>query len=110
MIHRCRERARIASGRPAPGWRPSPLYWVQTDRGGGPVLEERLKAGAHPRLDAFHSLLLDVPAERLREPGTHVIATERRARPGWGGYITPIYAISTPLGGVISCRIDLVNA
>jgi RimJ/RimL family protein N-acetyltransferase len=75
-----------------------------------PVLEERLKAGTHPRLDAFHGVLLDVPAERFREPGIHVIVTERRARPGWGGYITPIYAISTPLGGVVSCRADLVGA
>jgi len=74
------------------------------------VLDERLKAGTHPRLDAFHSLLLDVPVERLREPGVHVVTSERRARPGWGGYITPIYAVSTPRGGVISVRADLASA
>jgi GNAT superfamily N-acetyltransferase len=72
------------------------------------VIEERLRAGLHPRLDAFHGLLLDVPVDRLREPGMHVVSSERRARPGWGGYITPIYAISTPGGGVVSCRADLV--
>jgi GNAT superfamily N-acetyltransferase len=74
------------------------------------VLEERLKAGAHPRLDAYHGLLLDVPIERLGEPGVHVVTSERRARPGWGGYITPLYAISIPGGGVVSCRPDLAAA
>jgi len=74
------------------------------------VLEERLLVGTQPRLDAFHALLLDVPPESFRVPGVHVVASERRARPSWGGYITPIYALSTPSGGVVSVRADLLPA
>ena len=73
------------------------------------MLEERLIAGSHPRLDAFHSHLLDVAIERLAEPGVHLVASERRARPNWGGYITPVFALTSRGGGVISVRRDLLS-
>jgi len=73
------------------------------------VLHERLRAGSHPRLDRFHAQLLDVPADLLQLPGLHLVSSERRARPGWGGYISPIYAVATPRGGVVSVRGDLLE-
>ncbi len=74
------------------------------------MLDERLKVGTHPRLDAFHAALLDIPTQQLAEPGIHLVATERRARPGWGGYIAPVLAIATSRGGLVSSRDDLFPA
>jgi RimJ/RimL family protein N-acetyltransferase len=74
------------------------------------VLEERLKVGTHPRLDEFHALQLECPVEWLSEPGIQVFASERRARPGWGGYIAPILAVGTLGGGLVSVRSDLLQA
>src|SRR5205823_9779412 len=46
------------------------------------VLEERLKVGQVDRIDAFHAIELGCNASMLREPGVHVLPSERRSRPG----------------------------
>jgi GNAT superfamily N-acetyltransferase len=71
------------------------------------MLEERLKAGQVERVDEFHASELGCEVDLLRQPGVHLLPTERRARPGWGGYTVPIFALATPLGGVVSFRPDL---
>ena len=48
-------------------------------------------------------------ASLLGEPGLHVLPSERRTRPGWGGYTVPILALSTPAGGIVSARPDLLE-
>jgi GNAT superfamily N-acetyltransferase len=71
------------------------------------MLEERIKVGQVDRLDEFHAHELDCDLALLRQPGLHVLASERRARPGWGGYTVPLIALSTRRGGIISCRPEL---
>jgi GNAT superfamily N-acetyltransferase len=71
------------------------------------MLEERLKAGLVERIDRFHARELDCEVELLRQAGVHLLPSERRARPGWGGYTVPIFAMSTPVGGIVSFRPDL---
>lgn len=38
------------------------------------------------------------------------MVSDRRTRPGWGGYTVPILALSTNSGGIVSCRSDLAAA
>lgn len=71
------------------------------------MLEDRLKIGQVERLDRFHARELDCEPSLLTEPGLHLVASERRGRPGWGGYTVPILALSTPRGGIVSFRPDL---
>jgi RimJ/RimL family protein N-acetyltransferase len=73
------------------------------------VLDERLKVGQVDRIDAFHAIELGCNASILREPGVHVLPSERRSRPGWGGYTVPILALSTAQGGIVSARPDLLE-
>jgi RimJ/RimL family protein N-acetyltransferase len=73
------------------------------------VLEERLKVGQVNGIDAFHAVELGCNPSMLREPGVHVLPSERRSRPGWGGYTVPILALSTANGGIVSTRPDLVE-
>lgn len=73
------------------------------------MLDERIKVGQVERLDRFHSRELDCDLELLRQPGVYFIGSEKRARPGWGGYTVPLFALSTPRGGIISCRPDLLE-
>jgi RimJ/RimL family protein N-acetyltransferase len=72
-------------------------------------LDDRIKVGQVARIDAFHALELGCNASLLREPGVHVLPSERRTRPGWGGYTIPIMALSTPNGGIVSARPDLLD-
>jgi GNAT superfamily N-acetyltransferase len=73
------------------------------------ALDERSRVGAHWALDVFHAQELGCSADLLREPGLHFMKTEHRARPSWGGYTVPLLAVSTPGGGVVSCRPDLAE-
>ena len=71
------------------------------------MLEDRLKVGQVERLDRFHARELDCDLSLLTRTGLHLVASERRGRPGWGGYTVPILALSTARGGVVSFRPDL---
>jgi RimJ/RimL family protein N-acetyltransferase len=73
------------------------------------VLDERLKVGQVDRIDTFHAVELGCNATMLREPGVHVLPSERRTRPGWGGYTVPILALATANGGIVSARPDLLE-
>ena len=73
------------------------------------VLDDRIKVGQVSRIDAFHAVELGCNASLLREPGVHILPSERRTRPGWGGYTVPILALSTPMGGIVSARHDLLE-
>ena len=73
------------------------------------MLDERSRVGTHAALDRFHAHELGCSVELLREPGLHVLRIEGRARPSWGGYTVPLFAVSTAEGGVVSCRPDLVE-
>lgn len=74
------------------------------------MLEERIKVGEVERLDEFHARELGCDTGLLRRPGLHLLRSERRARPGWGGYTVPVFALSTPRGGIVSCRAELFDA
>jgi GNAT superfamily N-acetyltransferase len=74
------------------------------------MLDERIKVGQVQRLDRFHADLLGCSLERLSQPGLTVLASDQRLRPAWGGYTVPIMALTTPGGGVISCRPDLAES
>ena len=76
---------------------------------GGAVLEDRIKVGQVERVDAFHAIELGCNVALLSQPGLHVLPSERRTRPGWGGYTVPILALSTQGGGVVSTRPDLLE-
>ncbi len=73
------------------------------------MLEDRVKVGQVSRVDDFHAQELGCNPALLVRPGVHVIPSERRTRPGWGGYTIPILALATPRGGVVSVRPDLVE-
>jgi RimJ/RimL family protein N-acetyltransferase len=73
------------------------------------VLDDRIKVGQVARVDAFHAVELGCNPSLLRDPGVHILPSERRARPGWGGYTVPILALSTPTGGIVSARPDLLE-
>ena len=73
------------------------------------VLDDRIKVGQVARIDAFHAAELGCNASLLNEPGLHVLPSERRTRPGWGGYTVPILALSTASGGIVSARPDLLD-
>ena len=73
------------------------------------MLDDRIKVGQVDRLDAFHAVELGCGRALLEEPGVHVIPSERRTRPGWGGYTVPLLALSTVGGGVVSTRPDMVE-
>ena len=74
------------------------------------MLEERIRVGQVERLDEFHARELGCGLELLRQPGVHLLASERRGRPGWGGYTVPVLALSTAQGGIVSCRAELLAA
>jgi GNAT superfamily N-acetyltransferase len=74
------------------------------------MLEDRIKVGQVDRLDHFHARELACDLELLRQPGLHLISSERRGRAGWGGYTVPLFALSTPRGGIVSCRPDMLGA
>jgi GNAT superfamily N-acetyltransferase len=73
------------------------------------VLDERIKVGQVSRIDAFHAFELGCNASLLSEPGIHILPSERRTRPGWGGYTVPIMALSTTSGGIVSARPDMLD-
>ena len=73
------------------------------------MLEDRIKVGQVDRVDAFHAAELGCGQALLERPGVHVVPSERRGRPGWGGYTVPLLALSTTGGGVISVRPDLLD-
>jgi GNAT superfamily N-acetyltransferase len=73
------------------------------------VLEERIRVGQVERLDRFHANELGCELEKLGQPGLHLVPSDRRGRPGWGGYTVPLLALSTIHGGVVSCRPDLLD-
>ena len=73
------------------------------------MLDDRIRVGQVSRIDAFHVAELGCNASLLSAPGVHVVPSERRGRPGWGGYTVPILALSTPTGGVVSVRSDLLE-
>ena len=73
------------------------------------VLDERIKVGQVSRIDAFHALELGCNPSLFSEPGLHILPSERRTRPGWGGYTVPILALSTGTGGIVSARPDLLD-
>lgn len=73
------------------------------------MLEDRIKVGQVSRIDAFHAVELGCNPALLGQPGVHVLPSERRARPSWGGYTVPILALSTPTGGIVSTRPDLLE-
>jgi RimJ/RimL family protein N-acetyltransferase len=73
------------------------------------MLADRIKVGQVDRLDAFHAVELDCGPALLRTPGVHVVPSERRGRPGWGGYTVPLLALSTAGGGVVSVRPELAE-
>ena len=73
------------------------------------VLDDRIKVGQVERIDAFHAVELGCNASLLSEPGLHILPSERRTRPGWGGYTVPILALSTAGGGIVSARPDLLD-
>jgi GNAT superfamily N-acetyltransferase len=85
------------------------LYWIEGRRNERRMLEERIRVGQVSRLDDFHARELGCDLGLLHRPGLHVLASERRARPGWGGYTVPLIALSTPRGGIVSCRPDLLD-
>ena len=74
------------------------------------MLEDRIQVGRVERLDVYHATELGCGRELLEQPGIHVVPSERRDRPGWGGYTVPLLAISTNSGGVVSSRPDLVQS
>lgn len=73
------------------------------------MLDDRIRVGQVERVDAFHAAELGCNPSLLREPGVHIVPSERRSRPGWGGYTVPILALSTAEGGVVSMRPDLLE-
>jgi RimJ/RimL family protein N-acetyltransferase len=73
------------------------------------MLEDRIMVGQVDRVDQFHAGELGCGRILLEQPGIHVVPSERRGRPGWGGYTVPILALSTPRGGVVSTRPDLAD-
>ena len=73
------------------------------------MLEDRVRVGQVARVDDFHAVELGCNPALLVQPGVHVIPSERRTRPGWGGYTIPVLALATPGGGVVSVRPDLVE-
>ena len=73
------------------------------------MLEDRIKVGQVERVDAFHAVELGCNIALLSEPGVHVLPSERRTRPGWGGYTVPVLALSTARGGVVSTRAGLMD-
>lgn len=73
------------------------------------ALDERIKVGEVSRIDAFHAAELGCNPSLLSAPGLHVVVSERRTRPGWGGYTVPLLALSTAVGGVVSARPDLLE-
>jgi RimJ/RimL family protein N-acetyltransferase len=73
------------------------------------MIRERSLIEEHARLEQFHAAELGCDAALLGRSGVFVIASEKRARPGWGGYTVPILAVSTPGGGVVSARPDLAD-
>jgi GNAT superfamily N-acetyltransferase len=76
---------------------------------GAVVLDERIKVGQVSRIDAFHAAELGCNPSLLSAPGLHIVPSERRTRPGWGGYTVPILALSTTVGGIVSARPDLLD-
>ncbi len=73
------------------------------------MLADRIKVGQVDRLDAFHAVELGCDPTLFGTPGVHVVPTERRGRPGWGGYTVPLLALSTVGGGIVSVRPDLAE-
>jgi RimJ/RimL family protein N-acetyltransferase len=73
------------------------------------MLEDRIRVGQVERLDRFHTGELGCGGTLLEEPGVHVVPSERRTRPGWGGYTIPLLALSTPRGGVVSVRPEVLD-
>lgn len=73
------------------------------------MLEDRIRVGQVERLDAFHAAELGCARALFEQPGVHVVPSERRGRPGWGGYTVPLLALSTPSGGVVSAQPGLVE-
>lgn len=74
------------------------------------MLQERPSTSQLELLDRFHADELGCEGGLLDRPGTFLLTSERRQRPGWGGYTVPVLAISTTGGGVVSTRTDLVDA
>jgi GNAT superfamily N-acetyltransferase len=72
------------------------------------MLEERIRVGQVERLDEFHAQELGCGVDLLRRPGIHLVPSDRRSRPGWGGYTVPVMALSSQQGGIVSCRPDLL--
>jgi GNAT superfamily N-acetyltransferase len=73
------------------------------------VLHQRSRVGEVERLDRYQAWELDCDPSLLRQPGVHLLSSERRRQAGWGGYTVPVLALSTAGGGVVSCRPDLVG-
>lgn len=73
------------------------------------TLEDRVKVGRVERVDRFHAAELGCNPSLLVAPGVYVIPSERRTRPGWGGYTIPMLGLATPSGGVVSVRPDLLE-
>lgn len=56
----------------------------QTIPPGGPrVLDDRSKVRQVERIDSFHAVELGCNASLLREPGVHILPSQRRTRPEW---------------------------
>jgi RimJ/RimL family protein N-acetyltransferase len=73
------------------------------------VLDDRIKVGQVARIDAFHAAELGCNSSLFGQPGVHILPSERRTRPGWGGYTVPILALATTTGGIVSARPDLLD-
>jgi GNAT superfamily N-acetyltransferase len=73
------------------------------------MLHERIRVGTVGALDEYYAQELGCTVALLTQPGLHIVASQRRTRPGWGGFITPVYALATEQGGVISARPDQVD-
>lgn len=94
-----------AAGRVDADWRPPEPCALEV----AVVLDERIKVGQVSRIDAFHAVELGCNPSLLAEPGLHILPSERRTRPAWGGYTVPILALSTTTGGIVSARPDLLE-
>ncbi len=73
------------------------------------MLEDRIKVGDVEQLDRFHAVELGCDVDSLRCPSVQFLPSDRRSRPGWGGYTVPVFALSTAKGGVVSCRPDMLG-
>lgn len=73
------------------------------------MLEDRVKVEQWARLHAFHAAEFGCPAALLQTKGTHLVASDRRRSPGWGGYTVPLCALTTASATVISARSDMVD-